>query len=482
MRNISFAHRLPMALTRFLETLKLQWQMTERFLQRAPSSEFLTWRKQFLFRRVQLLAWVILGALVLAGAVTWLLVIPSLNAASEPKLAINVNRLWDDLRDVSLQFLNIVLFLVVLRIVNLRQSPERLFLLLSWMVLLPPHLRALLRGEAQFDSGTWILVFAMQAILVPVQWRLHILSQVVVFGVVSLELLVGLRDQDLMLTADYILGGFITGLICGVADLGVFLYERSLRHEFELRQQLRVFLHAVSHDLRNPVIGMTMTLKSFLNPSGEDARIPQELLEQMIASGDRQVELINSLLETHATELHGIKLHHQSVKLDELVSAITNEFQPFFQQAKTTLVNHISSELPQINCDPLHLRRVYENLISNALKYNRPGLQLTLDAEVIRENEMMRWRNSQNRQSKIQNSKSKISWVRCTITDNGIGMTQQQCDRLFELYSRGPNKRQSLSLGLGLYMCRQIITAHGGEIGVISNPGEGSTFWFTLLI
>jgi signal transduction histidine kinase len=79
--------------------------------------------------------------------------------------------------------------------------------------------------------------------------------------------------------------------------------------------------------------------------------------------------------------------------------------------------------------------------------------------------------------------KSNVPYLlRCTVADNGIGMTQQQCDRLFDLYSRGRDQRRSLSLGLGLYMCRQIITAHNGEIGVISSPGQGATFWFTLPI
>jgi signal transduction histidine kinase len=139
---------------------------------------------------------------------------------------------------------------------------------------------------------------------------------------------------------------------------------------------------------------------------------------------------------------------------------------------------------------------VYENLISNALRYNRPGLHLTLNAEVIegktrKQGKILQPKSTIQdasysggflRNPAPQNPKSEIRWVRCTVSDNGVGMTQQQCDRAFDLYTRGPNKRQSLSLGLGLYMCRQIITAHGGEIGVISNPGNGATFWFTLPI
>jgi signal transduction histidine kinase len=165
------------------------------------------------------------------------------------------------------------------------------------------------------------------------------------------------------------------------------------------------------------------------------------------------------------------------------VNSIITDFQPFFGQAQTTLTQVISPDLPLVNADPLHLRRVYENLISNALRYNRPGLHLTFSAEVIegkQKGKGSRRRRIFHPKANSQNLTAKSQWVRCTVSDNGVGMTQQQCDRLFELYTRGPDRRQSLSLGLGLYMCRQFIPAHDGEIGVISSPGHGSTFWFTL--
>ena len=115
--------------------------------------------------------------------------------------------------------------------------------------------------------------------------------------------------------------------------------------------------------------------------------------------------------------------------------------------------------------DPLQIRRVYDNLITNALQYNRPGLNITLNAT------------------------QQGNYLHCTVSDNGQGLSHSKAEdttaishkhRIFDRYSRGINPRQPLHLGLGLYICRQIIEAHGGQIGVESESDQGTTFWFTL--
>jgi signal transduction histidine kinase len=123
---------------------------------------------------------------------------------------------------------------------------------------------------------------------------------------------------------------------------------------------------------------------------------------------------------------------------------------------QATLVNLLSSDLPKVNADSTQIGRLFENLIVNAIRHNLPGLKLTISAS--QEGEMLR----------------------CTIQDNGLGI--EECDRLFELYIKGNHAKYSAGIGLGLYLCRQIVIAHGGQIGAISQPNQGSTFWFTLPI
>ncbi|MBD2025292.1 sensor histidine kinase [Leptolyngbya sp. FACHB-711] len=226
--------------------------------------------------------------------------------------------------------------------------------------------------------------------------------------------------------------------------------------EAELRRQLNLFLHAVSHDLRNPVLGTAMVLNNLSEQSGDDLKVPRKILTRMQESNQRQLELINSLIDSHAAEIWGIALHPEPIALCDLVHSATSDLQPMFEKERTSLIDRIPTDLPLIKADPLQLARVYQNLMANALKHNPPGLTITLTAE------------------------PRDEWIFCTVSDNGIGIKSEQRDRLFDPYYRGSKKPKSVGLGLGLYLCHQIIEAHGGAIGVESEPGQGTLFWFTL--
>ncbi|PMB39876.1 histidine kinase [Fischerella thermalis CCMEE 5205] len=277
----------------------------------------------------------------------------------------------------------------------------------------------------------------------------------------------------------------------------------------EINRVKNVFLHAVSHDLRTTVMGNLMVLKNLLKSGGlgtgdrgqgrqggtrgplwglggegrqgrqggqesnlssssphhpitpsphlpTSIPVPRSILERMKKSSERQLNLINSLMEAHISEVQGIVLQRQPVKLHKVVEDAIADLQPMLTENQITLTNLVKDDLPLVSGDPTQLWRVFSNLIVNAVKHNPPGLDITIN--VIAQGDQ----------------------IYCTVVDNGVGLSQKQSERLFDLYFRGSNNRNSVSLGLGLYLSKRIINAHGGEIGVNSTPDQGATFWFTL--
>ncbi len=229
-------------------------------------------------------------------------------------------------------------------------------------------------------------------------------------------------------------------------------------------EALTIFLHAVSHDLRNPVTGLLMVLenlKQTATDSESSIPLPKSTLVRMLQSSDRQLALINSLLESHVNNVHGIIIHPHPVAIREVIQAAIDDIQPLLDKEEAEINFQISSNLPLVLIDSTHIYRVFENLIANALKHNPPNLELTISVRMSADNMLL-----------------------CEVADNGIGMTNEQSEHLFEVYAQGKTQnklnRRSLSLGLGLYICRQIVQAHGGQIGATGELNVGSRFWFTL--
>jgi signal transduction histidine kinase len=203
-------------------------------------------------------------------------------------------------------------------------------------------------------------------------------------------------------------------------------------------------------------MGSLLVLKELLSHAGDSVALSRTLVTRMIESSDRQLRLLNSLLDAHYNEIQGMELHLEPLNLSTFIQEITPDLEPFITESQATLTHQVQPELPILNADPIQLRRVFENLITNALNHNPRGIQVTLHITL------------------------EPNAIRCSVQDNGEGIEAEDCKFLFERYTRSRRNHRSPGIGLGLYLCRQIISAHGGEIGVISNPGEGATFWFTL--
>ena len=233
-----------------------------------------------------------------------------------------------------------------------------------------------------------------------------------------------------------------------------------LCQEIQERQRaqanLLLLLHAVSHDLRSPISGMSLLLQSRLNDAASSIAIERPAVEVMVQSCSRQLKLIESLTATQQFDVQSASLVMKPLSLYKLVKNILIERAPIFNQHRVKVKQFFAADLPLVNADAQQLWRVFGNLIDNAVKYNQPGFILTV--EVKQDGKM----------------------VRCILADNGAGIPPQQCARLFEPYTRGVGVKSGQGLGLGLHICRQIVSAHGGQIGVESELGKGARFWLTL--
>ncbi|WP_226589146.1 sensor histidine kinase [Microseira wollei] len=448
--------------------------LVQRLFHPAESADYQEWRQGFMRDRLHLSLWIIILYFLTTSAST--VYVFFINSTQFNKDIFKLSKdptLADRFRSVvtvhSLLFaILLVSFLFLLKTKWGKRHLALLFLGISWSMTLSDQIVGTFFGIPL--PPNWTLEFLGQAILIPVCWRLHLLSQLVPIAYYACvyPLLGVTKIGERSIYDLYAIGGilnlFWVGLIC---DLAVYMYEKLQRAEFESRRGLRVFLHSVSHDLRSPVIGTSIVLQSLLKKPEQKLVVDRSVLERLLQGSDRQMNLINSLLEAHATEVQGITLNCEPLRLDKLVEAVLSDLAPVLNKNQVILNNRIGADLPLINGDATQLWRAFTNLISNAMKHNPHGITLTLDAEIVEENQ----NRKQARHPKM---------IRCTVADNGIGISPAQCDRLFELYAKGDRARYMPGLGLGLYLCKQIITAHGGKIGVISSPNAGSTFWFTL--
>lgn len=245
---------------------------------------------------------------------------------------------------------------------------------------------------------------------------------------------------------------------------------RSLQEEMRDRQAaqsaLQTYTHAMNHDLRNIAMGISSIIQGFLfrqdsiqqTQSGQGeakVTVDVEAIALIQNSCDRQLKLMDTLMQARSADTWRATLQYASVSLHQLTSRLLSTYAATPNTSTVTLTNRIPPDLPPVWGDASQLQRVLTNLIGNALKYNSNGVNVVVSASII--------------QAEI---------VLCRVSDDGYGLKTANFKTLFEPYHRSsPN---TAGYGLGLYICREIIRAHGGDIGVDSTARKGAAFWFTL--
>lgn len=223
-----------------------------------------------------------------------------------------------------------------------------------------------------------------------------------------------------------------------------------------LQEQQQTLLHLVSHDLRAPltIIKGYASLLENAKEQPNPEQLVQTAITAMLRSINRMDAMIDDLVEVTRLEGGRLQLQRQPVQLSEYLDDLVVRAGKALELSRLQL--DIPAILPPILVDPNRLERILLNLISNALKYSDCDSPVTLHA-YQQEQECM-----------------------IAVHDRGNGIPPNEMTHLFERFYRAAGSRKAEGIGLGLYITRLLVEAHGGHIWVESEVGKGSTFIFSL--
>ena len=219
-------------------------------------------------------------------------------------------------------------------------------------------------------------------------------------------------------------------------------------------QDLEHFAYSASHDLREPL--RTVKLYTELLASRYGGKIDAEAgmcLDQVSRSAARMETLLNGLMiyAQAAGQEKSVEPVDAAVVLNDVLANLARALEE--SGARVT-----SEPLPSVPIHRVHLQQLFQNLIGNAVKFRRPDHCPIVQLAARREND---------------------NWLFC-VSDNGIGIAPQHRDGVFEIFKRLNSAEQYSGAGIGLALCRRIVELYRGRIWVESEPGEGSSFYFTL--
>jgi len=245
-----------------------------------------------------------------------------------------------------------------------------------------------------------------------------------------------------------------TVFFCLVAD---FTFERIEKARLQSTLQTRDDLtHMIVHDLRAP-LNLVTGYVDILEQMASDKLNPDEAecVTGAKQGAENMCDMITTLLDVGRLEAGEMPLRLQDHDLGQIAREAADRFIPVLRDR--TLRCEMSPEPVAVSCDGDLIRRILENLISNALKFTKSDGTIQINVE------------------------RKGVDVTISVSDNGEGIPRDQHKHIFEKFGQTNSGRQHRhSTGLGLAFCRLAVEAHQGKIGVQSEPGKGSTFWFTL--
>ena len=247
-------------------------------------------------------------------------------------------------------------------------------------------------------------------------------------------------------------------VVTGAAPLGRLLMLRDVTEERLLESMREDLVHAMVHDLRNPLTAIYGAM-SFLEDTVADvfSDTERQLWEIARDNTDGMLQLIRAILDISRLESHQMPLDHELISLPGFIAGVLDSLLPLAASKGIRLESDMPSTLPPAWADEGLIERVLQNLIGNALKFTPAGgtVRVTVDLDATERRRLY-----------------------ISVSDDGPGISPALQERLFQRFVTG--KHESRGSGLGLAFCRMVIEAHGERIWVEYTSENGTTFTFTL--
>ncbi len=249
---------------------------------------------------------------------------------------------------------------------------------------------------------------------------------------------------------------------------------RAIRHAVE-RQAARVeldrerrrrealkdeFLSHVSHELRTPLNAVHQFSTILLaGIAGQLSDAQREYLSIIVRNSKQLAKMIDDILEVARADTHKLRIRLRPCRLEPLIREVLERLGPDAAAKKLELGVAIDGEVPLVHADPDRIEQVLTNLLENAIKFTSATGSIELRARA-----------------------DGAEQIRVEISDTGCGVSAENRERIFERMHQDPNslEHSRKGLGLGLYICRELLACHGGRIWLDRSSPEGSTFCFTL--
>jgi len=244
------------------------------------------------------------------------------------------------------------------------------------------------------------------------------------------------------------------GLVCTIRDI---TERRRVENELKKSEQLKTeFMNIVAHELKSPVTpikGYLELIISDKNASGQT----KNWAKVSLRNSERLLKLVNDILDVSRLDTDTMRFEMEKINIIEILNEISEDIKPLIKAKKLKLVTNIPKELPKIMGDKNRLIQVFKNLLENAIKFTDNGC-ITIEAE------------------------KKKDHLLFAVKDTGTGISKYELKKIFNKFYQAytGDDRKHEGTGLGLYICREIVQKHNGEVWAESEIGKGSQFYVKL--